>query len=164
MMKKLDRLIKRATAKISDTYFLLHVVDGEDKYRERVYAYELYHQMRMRWASKRFFLNGEVDKKGHPRFPDSGPQPDLIIHEPGTDNNEAVFEIKSCNAQNKGIIDDLRKLHELRELIHYKRAIYLIYGTTAGDRAKQIVKRKEYSNKIEIWLHLAPLKPAFREY
>jgi hypothetical protein len=40
---------------------------GLPAYRERVYCYELYHQMRRRWPLNcEYSLNGEVDKRGHP--------------------------------------------------------------------------------------------------
>lgn len=163
-MNILDQLITDATAKIEGSYFLLPTL-GDDKLRERVYAYELYHQMRSKWTLKNLILNGEVDKKGHPRFPPSNePQPDLIIHEPGTENNLAVFEIKSSGAQKREIVEDLNKLHLFLESLHYERAIYLIYGTNSEACANKIVKLSEYSNKVEIWLHQAPLTSAYRRY
>lgn len=161
-MNELDDLLRTATSKIENAYFLLSTLGGE-KYRERVYAYELYHQMRCRWTSNQFFLNGEVDKKGHPCFPGgSGPQPDLIIHEPNTFNNEAVFEIKACNAQNSRIDEDLNKLFFFKNNIGYRRAIYLVYGTESEACAQKIIQRPAFSPGIEIWLHLAPIQEANR--
>lgn len=154
-MDELNGLIKEATSKVANAYFLLPTLGGE-KYRERVYAYELYHQLRSIWTSTQFFLNGEVDKKGHPCFPGIGPQPDLLVHEPNTTNNVAVFEIKACNAQNDGIDADLGKLNYFRKNVGYRRAIYLVYGTEAETSAQKILQRPEYEPEIEIWLHLAP--------
>jgi hypothetical protein len=154
-MNELDQLLKDSTSKIEDAYFLLPTLGGE-KYRERVYAYELYHQLRSIWTSTQFFLNGEVDKKGHPCFPESGPQPDLIVHERNTTNNLAVFQIKACNAQNAGIDADLLKLQYFRKEVGYLRAIYLVYGTQAEECAQKIINRNGYDTEIEIWLHLAP--------
>lgn len=34
--------------------------------RERVYAYELYRQLRSRWPAWEYSLGEEVDKQGHP--------------------------------------------------------------------------------------------------
>jgi len=162
-MDELDALIKEATSKIANAYFFLPTIGGE-KYRERVYAYELYHQLRSIWTSPRFFLNGEVDKKGHPSFPPKrGPQPDLIVHEPNTMNNIAVFEIKACNAQDSGIDADLRKLKYFKgDKVGYLRAIYLIYGTSAENCAQRIITRAGYEPDIEIWLHSAPTEQARR--
>lgn len=155
-MDELNGLIKVATRNIGNAYFLLPTLGGE-KYRERVYAYELYHQLRSIWTSAQFFLNGEVDKKGHPGFPGTGPQPDLIVHEPNTTNNVAVFEIKACNAQNIGIDADLLKLKYFKRTAGYRRAIYLVYGTEAENCAQRILQRPEYDEPdIEIWLHLGP--------
>jgi len=52
-----------ATAAIADEYFLLPVADGDgrpalSKYRERVYAYELYHRLRCNWTRRPFTLGG----------------------------------------------------------------------------------------------------------
>jgi hypothetical protein len=65
-------LITNATASITPDYFLLPVADAEGgepllQYRERVYAYELYHQLRRIWPEHwQYTLAGEIDKRGHP--------------------------------------------------------------------------------------------------
>ena len=56
-----DKLIA-ATTRIADDYFQLPVADAEGAYRERVYCYELYHQLRSEWRDFPFSLGGEVDK------------------------------------------------------------------------------------------------------
>ena len=60
-----------ATAAIADEYFLLPGANHDGratlvKYRERVYAYELYHQLRCNWQRWPFSLGGEIDKTQHP--------------------------------------------------------------------------------------------------
>ena len=42
-----DEAIKEATSKISEDYFKLRVEGGCLKWRERVYCYELYHQLKL---------------------------------------------------------------------------------------------------------------------
>ena len=114
--------------------------------------------------------NGEVDKKGHPYFTKDSkkPIPDFLIHEPGSGNNYAVIEVKSCDGIAKnGSTDDIEKL--LMFLRHgYTRAIYLIYGKDAAKRArdaqnncKQLQKCLTQTEcKIEIWYHPASKTPA----
>lgn len=65
----LDALVQ-ATAKIAPPYFQLPVARLEAPlYRERVYCYELYHQLRLEVpAYLPYSLSGEVDKLGHPLF------------------------------------------------------------------------------------------------
>ena len=126
--------LKTATSEIEEEYFLLPI-DGSPTpvYRERVYCYELYHQLRMAWGeNRRFTINGEVDKSGHPKMRGkhiSRAKPDLLIHTPGSmDGNFTVIEVKSINASNAAILADLQKLSVFVVEGNYKHAIYLVYG------------------------------------
>ena len=66
-MEELNEIIEKATSKIDRLYFQLEIDGGEPIFRERVYCYELYHQMRKNWPPQtQFVLNGEVDKRAHP--------------------------------------------------------------------------------------------------
>ena len=62
-----DRL-KTALGKIDSHYIQLPVAGSKErKYRERVYCYELYHQLRCCLGDTfEYKLHGEVDKEGHP--------------------------------------------------------------------------------------------------
>lgn len=69
-----------ATERVGEQYFLLPVADQDGgapiiQYRERVYSYELYHQLRLAWPTWGYSLGGEVDKRNHP-----------VIHGPDLDN------------------------------------------------------------------------------
>jgi hypothetical protein len=87
-MEELDRIISGATGSISQMYFRLPIDGGDPVFRERVYCYELYHQMRSRWPDDcAFSLNGEVDKSAHPILDTLGAayaKPDLLVHVPGS--------------------------------------------------------------------------------
>ena len=110
------KLLIEATAEVVDPYFLLPVANRKKGwYRERVYCYELYHQMRLRWPADCVYrLNGEVDKIGHPYFQDAAaPKPDLLVHQPGHGNNYAIVEVKSCRVGVAGIRKDLTLSHVL---------------------------------------------------
>jgi len=76
-------------------YFQLPIAGNEEPiYRERVYCYELYHQLRcMLGNGFPYKLNGEVDKNGHPIIRNAK-KPDFIIHKPGDmEYNLVVIEI-----------------------------------------------------------------------
>lgn len=66
-MDELGTILSEAAGAVDAMYFQLNIDGGDPVYRERVYCYELYHQMRCRWPSDgQFYLNGEVDKSAHP--------------------------------------------------------------------------------------------------
>src|SRR5882757_9488666 len=107
-MQELTDLLHTATASIEPGYFHLNVDGGDPVYRERVYCYELYHQMRMRWPKDTpFYLNGEIDKAAHPILTEIGAdfaKPDLLVHRPGyMSGNYAIVEVKSPGASSAGI-------------------------------------------------------------
>ena len=84
-MHELDEILQQATAAICREYSLLPIHGADPVHRERVYCYELYHQMRLRWSAPSscpYRLNGEIDKGGHPYFRnDRGkPKPDPLVH------------------------------------------------------------------------------------
>ena len=72
LVEDIDRfreLLSHATESVGRNYFMLPVADatgGEPliQYRERVYAYELYHRLRCIWPYWPYSLGGELDKRG----------------------------------------------------------------------------------------------------
>jgi hypothetical protein len=131
-MHELTDVLMGATAHIGPEYFCLTVHGGGPVYRERVYCYELYHQMRLRWPIEGpFQLSGEVDKTAHPILSQLGAsyaKPDLLVHGPGDMGlNHAIVEVKSLMARPAGIRKDLKTLALFRADVGYARAIYLIY-------------------------------------
>lgn len=164
-MEQFTDILREATARISDEYFLLPVHGAPSVYRERVYCYELYHQMRLLWpADCRYRLNGEVDKRSHPYFREGGePKPDFLVHEPGTGNNHAMIEVKSCRASDAGIRKDLETLTRFRSEIGYQRALYLIYGEEAADTMGDVKKQAiAIDAPVELWFHCKTGTPAIR--
>ena len=103
-MEQFDDILRSATAKIAAEYFQLPIDGGLPIYRERVYCYELYHQMRCLWPEQEtdLRLNGEVDKKAHPVMSQLDMRlaiPDLLVHGPGfMARNFAVIEVKPQTA------------------------------------------------------------------
>ncbi len=166
-MQEFDELLQTATRAIPAKFFLLPVVtpDGRRRsiYRERVYCYELYHQLRVEWdkIETSYALNGEIDKQGHPYFPEGGLQPDLLVHEPGTHRNFAIIEIKPSTGKRKGVIKDLQTFERFLGF-GYKRCIYLVYGTKAGKKAQSILDLNAGRLPLEMWIHVQPGEAAFR--
>jgi hypothetical protein len=133
-MQQLSDVLAAATAAIAQGYFRLSI-HGKDIpiYRERVYCYELYHQMRCRWPKDcPFVLNGEVDKAAHPTLMELGAggyKPDLLVHRPGDmDGNHTVMEVKPSERAKQDCLKDLETLALFRSAVRYERAIYLVYG------------------------------------
>ena len=161
-MNKLDEILSIATANIPREYFRLPIDGGGPIYRERVYCYELYHQMRCLWPKDcRFRLNGEVDKAAHPilsRLGASYAKPDLLIHGRGhMSQNHAIIEVKSVMEDLAGVRKDLRTLSLFRTRVGYERAIYLIYGGDYFDRVLSMIEQavselRDFPPR-EFWLH-----------
>lgn len=161
-MNQLTQILSEATSAVNNGYFHLHVDGGGPVYRERVYCYELYHQMRLRWPDdSQYYLNGEVDKTAHPilcRLGAGRVKPDLLVHQPGyMTGNHAVIEVKSSKAPVSGIKKDLKNLSLFVDTVGYKRAIYLIYGFGANDdmllQVQRIAEEIEQLAPIELWIH-----------
>lgn len=167
-MNELTDILRRATASIQGGYFHLQIEGGNPIYRERVYCYELYHQMRLLWPeATEFYLNGEVDKSAHPILRELGAdhvKPDLLVHRPGyMSGNHAVIEVKSSEADLRGIRKDLQNLALFRDRVGYQRAIYLVYGCQAEKILDQVLRVTEELGglpDVELWFHETVGQPA----
>ena len=176
-MEELTEIIEEATAGVNEKYFLLDIDGGDPIYRELVYCYELYHQMRCRWPKDtKFYLNGEVDKRAHPILKElevDNVRPDLLVHRPGCmEYNHAIIEVKPSKVNKNGSIEkktkcnirkDLKTLSRFTSEAGYQRAIYLVYGYEAdsfAEHVEEIAARFEGLEPIELWLHKEPKKSA----
>jgi hypothetical protein len=147
-LQALEEIIAAASATVAPEYFQLPVADADSVYRERVYAYELYHQLRCVWGHFPFSLGGEVDKKGNPHFQD-GPyatsKPDLLIHVPGEmERNLACVEVKPFARPVAEFTSDLEKLTWFCKHARYYRGIFLVYGANPQHKDKSA----EIHNKV----------------
>jgi len=166
-MLQIEQILADATQNIDSHYFQLPVVNKESLlYRERVYCYELYHQIRLRWPSTtEYMLCGEIDKSGHPLVRGNEldqVKPDFIIHIPSKmDANHSVIEVKPVNAKINGIKKDLSILNAFIQKANYSKAYYLFYGTGNIDRIKQIIESiiinengaMEKIGSVNFWWH-----------
>lgn len=171
-----DTLIAQATAAISKSYFQLPVAGAEDPiYRERVYCYELYHQLRTVWPKDTdYVLGGEVDKAGHLLVRGNDldrVKPDFLIHVPGNmGGNHAVIEVKPVVCSKDGVAKDLLTLTAFRRHAEYERAIFLIYGDGDVPKLVEWAEEIEFNDRgnrvalstIEIWWHRKVGEPASR--
>jgi len=154
-----------ATRRMKDPhYFKLDVAGREDSiFRERVYCYELYHQLRSVLGDYfTYKLDGEVDKRLHPEIP-GDKIPDLIVHVPGEmKRNLAVIEVKSIEGAQRNDMEELREdLKKLRLFLiegKYHCAIMLIYGDGTRELPKAIVSEvirysRQYHKRILLAWH-----------
>jgi hypothetical protein len=127
----------QAAARIAWQYFQLPVFGKEDPIlRERVYCYELYHQLRILLkedgALAGYLLSGETDKQGHRVIRQCAP--DFVFHEPGRMENLAVVEVKPISADIAGVRKDRETLeYFLSPEVGYQAGIELVYGD--GEKA-----------------------------
>lgn len=145
-------LLMRSCAGVGHTYYQLPQARGDRVYRERVYCYELYHQMKCRWGELPYSLGGEVDKAGHPIFRD-GPyrhsKPDFLVHTPGDmGGNLAVVEVKASTSSLNAMRADIEKLAwYCGEPACYYGAVLLVYGgrTSLDDAVPELKATIEIS-------------------
>ena len=170
-MHQFDEILMDSAAGIGDQYFQLPVAGSDDLiYRERVYCYELYHQMRARWPEECLYsLGGEVDKAGHPLVRGNGLdglKPDFLVHVPGDmGENYAVVEVKPANGSPDGVAKDIETLKAFVQHAEYERGIFLVYGARIDDLPDRVCKELQQApQEIEIWIHSQPLASAERMF
>lgn len=172
-LEQFDSILRGSTEKIESDYFQLPVTEKEDPlYRERVYCYELYHNIRKLWPEEsEYSLSGEVDKKNHPLIRGNGldnKKPDMLIHIPGNmGGNYLVLEVKPITGTKKQLKKDLKTLTAFRRHAEYERAILLFYGSLEGEfteviqslnsieQADNELENLIQKDLIELWHHEA---------
>jgi hypothetical protein len=168
MIDRFLELLVEATVLIPGDYFQLPVAGREDPiYRERVYCYELYHQLRTLLERERglsgYMLSGEIDKQGHPIIRQCAP--DFVFHAPGwMDDNLAVVEVKPVNASLEGMRKDLETIkYFLSDRVGYKRGVQLVYGDdqAAFPRFQDVYHRAGLKD-VQLFWHQYPGQRAKR--
>ena len=157
--------LETASRSISADYFLLPIA-GRDRpiRRERVYCYELYHQLRLELRGSQLTLTGEPDKRGHPDFP--GINPDFILHTPGHHaDNTAAVEVE-CRLGKAHLVKDLRNLKVMRAR-GYRTAVLLLFSVNQVPWLRLIRAADEAEIALEdvvVMLHRAAGASATREF
>jgi len=150
---KFQKSLQWATKNMDQYYFRIAMANLKGhRFRERIYCYELYHQLRLALQCFPYTLHGEMDKSGNPIIHKEigAVKPDFILHEPGTmKNNLLVMEVKPLkNTYRSQVNKDLDTLTRFLDLGYY-RAIHLIYGSLIrgdGGISKIIRTYREYMN------------------
>ncbi len=125
-----------ACRNIKDMYYHIPIASSTNTiYRERVYTYELYHQLRNILGLNFYYdINGELLKS---RFTlmQTETTPDLLIHKSNERNNLVVIEVKSTEINKSSryseVRNDVNKINHFLNLDErdiYYRGILLIYG------------------------------------
>lgn len=120
--------IKAATSKVTHEYFNFMVASKNTPIkRERVYCYELYHQLRCAWPDAHHIFNAEPDKRGDLTYLGRRPNPDLIFHQPGNHNfNHTVIEVE-CRPTRQHMQKDLMTFSILKGK-GYQHFVLLLFG------------------------------------
>ena len=148
-IKDVIEAIKLALEKMDKNYCRLSQIDydkieamnhftiflSEEKYLERPFAYEFYHQLRRLIEEGRVdfgepIIQAEVDKR-YQRIFKKGKIPDIIIHLPNSKRNLAVLELKLATRKAEDIKKDIKKLlkFKIKGELNYNYGIEVILGT-----------------------------------
>ena len=161
--KRFIECLKEAGRRMDRHYFQLDVAGSEESiYRERVYCYELYHQLRcVLGDSFPYKLDVEVDKANHRIIQQKlgAKKPDFIVHVPKKMNhNLVVIEVKPVKSRMTELRKDLKTLKAFLDEAKYHRAIMLIYGDGKNDLPNKIpdeVKKFPERRILLVW-HQGP--------
>ena len=129
------------------------IEDNLVKTGERIFCYELYHQLRLRMSPmadlfNRVYLQGELRKSQIMPLLDrmdleplSGNYiPDFLLHTPGSaDDHPYVIEVKTDRFLSyPQVTADIKKIVEFLTLYHYQRGIFLSINTSNAFIANHI--------------------------
>lgn len=152
-MSKYVIFFEKALSKVESSYFkMVMTYSNEEINRERVFCYELYHQMRTLSEKKLpsgelLSLHAEVDKSGNPLF--NRQNPDFIFHKPGTnEHNELVCEVKGTIDDGSGITKDFKNILTLIINNGYKNGLFILYN----HGIEQLGRRKHWVNSAVMQL------------
>lgn len=157
--QKCLEILEQGITAVEEKYFHFPISSNNQMmqiYRERVYCYELYHQIRILQKQmscdlkQQIDINGEPDKRGH-IWINNGCNPDMIFHKAGTmTKNYLVVEVKNNlngklkNNENKpdGVYKDFINLYYFIAQYQYQKGCFHLYGLESNNKEKltEIVK------------------------
>jgi hypothetical protein len=144
-------LIKSALMRIGTSYYKIPTTyEPLGIVRERIFCYELYHQIRlMMGPNPMISLHGEMDKRGHIDFDrrDWG-MPDFVFHIPGKHTaNTLVIEVKGRLDKPKGIMKDFVRILTFINRYQYNAGIFILYNHSFQEMIARIgQKLKEFQS------------------
>lgn len=154
-MRKYIDIIKDALNSVGNEYYLIPTTyNPEGIVRERVFCYELYHQIRKIQEEKNdefpLYLSAEIDKSGHVQFlSEHRINPDFIIHKPGNmELNTIIVEVKGIIRSDDGIKKDLTNISVFIEKYNYKQGIFILYNHNKKEFKDYFIERFDEVNKV----------------
>jgi hypothetical protein len=125
--------LQESILSIPRQYFMIPRHENDAVLRERAYCYELYHQLRLRLGDDfPYTLHGEIDKRGSAFFEQvflgHPPNPDFVVHRPGTMDNLIAIEVKPSRCSRQQAIEDLEKLRRFVSEVDYQIGIFIVFG------------------------------------
>ncbi len=164
--------LTQAGLKLDSHYFRIDVAGSDEAvFRERVYCYELYHQLRNTLGDHfHYKLDGEIDKVSHRLIAPvlGAKKPDFVVHVPGEmTGNLAIVEVKSlagAQADNMGgLVKDLDTLRGFIKDARYYRAVMLVYGDgkheLPSNIATKVGEARTREDRILLVWHSGPGEP-----
>ncbi|HRN95285.1 MAG TPA: hypothetical protein PL084_11235 [Chitinophagales bacterium] len=149
-MQDILEIICKAAGQVTQNYFKLTTTyEPSGIVRERVFCYELYHQLRLVLGNNhRLTLNGEIDKRGHRDFKEEDRKnPDFVFHIPGEHKgNTIIFEVKG-NLDVEGITKDFDTMTTFVSSYQYQAGVFLLYNHTLNELVKAL------GNKFDRYLN-----------
>ncbi|MFP3257195.1 MAG: hypothetical protein RXO36_05305 [Candidatus Nanopusillus acidilobi] len=125
------------------------------RYKERIFCYELYHQMRKIQESHNYefldFVKIEGERvKDDLNIPKKLKKvPDFLAHKPDSDNNYLVMEVKKASSPKRGMENDLIKLISFMDaslMLKYKYGIFFIFGREETSSKEKITDSSKGKN------------------
>ena len=158
MRERILNMIQESIRKVDRKYFMLETTyEPSGIVRERVFCYELYHQIRIHHDNNTITLNGEIDKAGHTKFEEQDRKnPDFVFHIPGQmEGNTSVVEVKGKLVK-EDVIKDFNTLTTFVKKYNYKFGIFIIYNHSLDELKRILIKNQceicytETFDKIDI--------------
>lgn len=153
-------MIKGSLDNVGDEYYKITTTyESSGIVRERVFCYELYHQMRLVQSARGLTdvqIHGEIDKSGHIAFDrNSRKNPDFVFHIPGMmQGNAIVVEVKGKIEGNyqEGVYKDIVTLSKFTDNKHYYHfGVLIIYNYTYDEflhKIGEFLKNRLQGNKV----------------
>lgn len=129
------KVLLKCIRSIDEKYFTIERYEADAVLRERVYCYELYHQLRCNLPEDfPYTVHGELDKQKHHfiiNLLGERRVPDFLIHKPGSMDEAAnlvIIEVKTAECPLEDAKKDLTKMEEFISKAKYHYGVFLRFG------------------------------------
>jgi hypothetical protein len=142
MIDDILKNITKAASLVDHKFFQLKTTyEPSGIVRERVFCYELYHQLRKIIGDDYpLTLNGEIDKRGHIDFAKKDRKnPDFVFHIPGRhEGNTLILEVKGVVS--KDLNKDFKTIITFLAKYRYQAGVLLLYNHTLSELVTELKK------------------------